>query len=424
MLTLKERAIIWQLLESGLAAAEIARQTGRSVGTIYNIKKAPVIKTDDSYDAISPKILPVKTYIDRQIRNGAHNVHKLFLAAQQEEYEGSYALLNSYVQAHPKQNRPYKRSQHVETVPGEQAQVDWGSFGKMTVGGRIERLYAFVYVLSYSRAMYVEFVVRQNQQTLQECHMHAFDKLGIPRNIRYDNMKTVVLSRERLPDNESKDRLNPAFVDFARYYGFKIDLCPRYWPRSKGKVESAVKYLRNNFMEQQKFGQTFKDLDELNEKVWIWVNNVAQQRIHRTTEEKPYDRWQQEKRFLQFSKLPSYQSSPLLDRRSTKDGLVQYKSNFYAVPMRFSQKKVSIREVTNHGIAHLEIYYKNDLIIKYKASLERGKWALEDESMLRINDDGSKLKSPPKGPKKLKRPVVVVVPRGLDHYNNFIPNRR
>src|SRR5204862_98653 len=107
------------------------------------------------------------------------------------------------------------------------------------------------------------FVVRQNQQTLQACHIHAFEKIGIPQIILYDNMKTVVLGRKKLADGSKKIQYNPAFLDFARYYGFEVKACPPYWPRAKGKVESGVKYLKNNFMVGESFGKTFKSLDEL-----------------------------------------------------------------------------------------------------------------------------------------------------------------
>lgn len=376
MLTIREKAVISELLEAGVGVTEIARRTGRSVSTIYSLKRRPKAQLTASVP-------------DSQIK--------------------------------PKNRQEtYKRSQQVITTPGEQAQVDWGSFGKIAIAGRIEPLYAFVYVLSYSRAIYVEFVVRQNQQTLHSCHEHAFKKLGIPRNIRYDNMKTVVLRRTRLPEGGTRDYITPTFKDFARYYGFNIELCPRYWPRSKGKVEAMVKYLRHNFMGQQAYRKTYKSLEELNDNVARWTESVAQQRNHKTTGRKPFELWQEEKRFLEFPTLPPYNSNPFLVRRSTKDGLVQYKANLYAVPMLFAQKKLTVRELPEHGLAKLEIYYKQQLVARHTVCLERGKWVMDGEYLTTYQ--GSQVERVDRQMKD-SRPQVKVVPRGLSHYNNFIPRR-
>lgn len=221
---------------------------------------------------------------------------QLYQEIQEKGYKSSYTTAYRYIKLLANNEPITKRSAHVDTAPGKQAQVDWGSFGKIIINGKTRRLYAFVYILGYSRMMYVEFTTRQDIKTLQECHIHAFNHLGIPETIVYDNMKTVVLRREKATGNTSDNiYFNPSFSNFAQYYGFNIYLCHPYWPREKGKVEAGVKYLRNNFMQGRRFQKDFSSLEEINKQVKKWLNTVAHVRIHGTTQKRPLQRWNQEK---------------------------------------------------------------------------------------------------------------------------------
>lgn len=420
MLSLEEKSIILNLLRNGHGVTEIVQRTGRSISTVYNLKRQKTGVDVADIQKSSNNLKKVDDFVEKRLRLGASNVHKLHQDAKLLGYKASYVALQTQVRnSQHAAKSTYRRSQHVVTQPGEQAQVDWGSFGTMTIGGRTEPLYAFLYILSYSRALYVEFVVRQNQQTLHACHEHAFAKLGVARAIRYDNMKTVVVRRERRSNGNVKVHITPALQDFARYYGFVVDPCPPYWPRAKGKVEASVKYLRRNFMDQQVFGKTFKNLDEINNQVADWLKNIAMQRLHRSTERRPYELWLEEKSFLQFPDIPPYNSTPFLNRYSTKDGLVQYKKNLYAVPMLYARKKLTIHETTTQGVAHLEIYHKLTMITRHVISYDRGKWVLDGENFVSSGDDAQSRLIAAVG--RIRRPSVKVVRRGLSYYNELIP---
>lgn len=395
MLGLQEKEHLVSLLGNGTPLSQIARQLNRSLGTVYKYKKlheqkeiAPIERNQ-----ISSKLVPYENIIRLSVKHDQKNVQKLFLNLKNAGYQGSYSLLNSYVREHLPANdqKGYKRSVRVETEPGEQAQVDWGSFGRIWINGREEKLYAFIYVLSYSRAMYIEFVVKQNQQVLQECHIHAFEKLGMPKTIRYDNMKTVVLGRSKLANGEEQIHWNPTFQDFACFYGFVPEACPPYWPRAKGKVEAGVKYLRHSFAENTSFKQNkkkknkieYKSLEEINHSAQHWLDNVANRRTHATTQEQPQTLWEKEKPLLTFPVGPAYNPLPLLTRYSTKDGLVQYKSVFYSVPMEYAQKKLLLKENTNHGVPILEIYGNNqEAVAQHVISYRRGEWVLDNRHTL------------------------------------------
>ncbi|MBI3120169.1 MAG: IS21 family transposase [Candidatus Kerfeldbacteria bacterium] len=416
MLSRDQQDQIFHLLDNGMSASQISRQLHISIGTVYNYRnsRSHSGNTDSHKEKIPSKILPFRESIRLRLKRGEKNITRIFQYLQKEGYLGSYALLNSYVRNFllSFRQKKYKRSTRVETDPGEQAQIDWGDFGKVVINGRKEKLYAFIYILSYSRMAYVEFVVRQKQVVLQNCHVRAFEKIGMPKVLRYDNMKTVLVRRKKLPNGYKKLYWNPSFQEFAKYYGFELDICPPYWPRSKGKVEAMVKYLKQNFADGNVFKKNFISLENLNKEVSRWLDEVANARIHRTTKEKPCNLWKKEKPFLIFPNgFSPYNPTPLLPRRSTKDGLIQYKSVFYSVPMDYAQKKLYIREIDNSGLPILEIYDHHESIARHSISTKRGSWVLDDQHLSTKNEG-----EVPK--KKIKEMASIsVAARDLHYYD-------
>ncbi len=382
----------------------------------YRIRKNILLK-------VPKKLVPFVDYLGQRTKAGVANIKKLYFEIRQQGYQGCYMSLYRFLQTDVKHPLTLKRSQRLETGPGEQAQVDWGSFGEIEINGVAKRLCCFVYVLGYSRALYVEFTTRQNTQSLMQCHIHAFEQLGIPQTIVYDNMKTVVLKRRKLANGETKIHYNPAFLDFANFYGFKIFVCPPYWPQAKGKVEASVKYVRNNFFQGENFQKEFVSLNELNQKVDFWLNQVANLREHKTTGERPTDRLLREKHYLRFTgNLPQYQISHHVARNSTKDGLIQYRSNYYSVPMAFSRKKLYVTETPKDGLQFIEIYYQDKIIASHPLSIGRNEWIIDDQHIFQKapNIIGNKIKI--YNPEDiLKKYSTEVITRPVSYYNQFIP---
>lgn len=337
-------------------------------------------------------------YIIIRLKKGVSNGRKLYQELKDQGFNGSYSTFYRYLKEelgnywkessqkkskfHRKKSTisftRYKTAIRFETEPGEQAQVDWGHFGEITLNGKIEKLYCFVFILSYSRTIYIELTTTQKLPVFEKCHINAFKALGIPKGIVYDNTKTVILSREKMPDGSKRVYYNLAFQDFAKYYGFKIIDSPPYWPRNKGKVEASVKYVRNNFMQGKTFIKNISSLEELNREAAGWSDKIANSRIHATTKEIPYARWDEEKKHLLFpNELPDYQVAPFFNRYSTKDQQVPYRQNFYSVPKEFAWRKVSIREVNNQGNTFIHIYHKGKLIAQHKLFTGNGR-SIED----------------------------------------------
>ncbi len=135
----------------------------------------------------------------------------------------------------------------VETGPGEVAQVDFGSLGKLwdPDSGRVRQAYVFVMVLGCSRHQVCRVVFDQKIDTWLRLHVEAFEELGgVPKVVVPDNLKAAVIRAAFGVDGEAV--LNRSYRELARHYGFKIDPTPPASPEKKGKVESAVKYVKRN----------------------------------------------------------------------------------------------------------------------------------------------------------------------------------
>lgn len=427
MITTDQKQMILSLHREGRAVQYTSNLIGVSRQTIYRYLKKPEnsVSTLTQGNIISKKLLSYQENINLMLRKGIVNYKTIYQAIKTEGYQGSYATLQRFLMLTKRENllKKYKTSIRYETQPGEEAQVDWGTFGKITVNDIKTQLYCFVYVLGWSRMMYIEFTIKQNLQTLQECHIHAFKELGIPKTILYDNMKTVIINRENNSNSPIRINLNKGFSDFAQYYGFEIKLAHPYWPRSKGKVEAGVKYVRYNFIQGLKYKKKFLSLGELNEKAKVWLNTVVNVREHKGIQEKrPLDLWKKEKNYLHFPDIPSYKTAPFVIRNSTKDQLIHYKRNFYSVPKEYSRRKLFVREFNNNGIISIEIYFKDILVTTHNLVSGRGNLIFEDKhhvsKLENISTKNIIIKRKRTNNKNNNLPRMMIRP--LSYYNQLI----
>ena len=169
--------------------------------------------------------------------------------------------------------RPRKAAEaymRLRTLPGEQAQVDWAHFGYMSIGKAKRPLMAFVMVLSYSRKIFLHFYLNQRTENFLRGHEAAFFSYGgVPRVILYDNLKSAVL--ERMGD---AIRFNPQLLDFAAHYRFEPRPVAVYRGNEKGRVERAIRYVRDNFFAAREY----HSLDDLNSQAYDWCAMQAQDR--------------------------------------------------------------------------------------------------------------------------------------------------
>lgn len=235
-----------------------------------------------------------------------------------------------------------------ETAPGEQAQCDWGQV-TVPLGGVRTRVHVFVMTLGYSRCGFAMGFEGERMPDLLAAHEAAFAHFsGRCEQLLYDRMRTVVLGSDQ--DGSGKPRLNGTFAAFAAHWGFTVRLCQPYRAQTKGKVESGVKYLKRNFVP----GRTFRDLEDFNAQLLSWQREIADQRVHGTTHERPIERFVQETAHLvPTATQPSFLAAMIRERVVAEDWLVSIDGNRYSVPCRLIGQTVQVaREVDRWVIRH------------------------------------------------------------------------
>jgi len=194
---------------------------------------------------------------------------RLFEMLRERGYPGSAVQLRRYVAT----VRPTRRAEaylRMSTLPGEQAQVDWGHFGKIQIGRAARSLSCFVLVLGWSRALYARFALDQTLESFVRAHILAFESLGgVPREILYDNLKSVVLERQG-----DHVRFHPQILELAGHYHFAPKPCAPYRGNEKGKVERTIQYLRHSFFAARRFAS----IADLNQQLADWVARIAHAR--------------------------------------------------------------------------------------------------------------------------------------------------
>jgi transposase len=280
---------------------------------------------------LSPPSLPLSTVepyrplVEAWHTEGIEGVAILRRLREHHGYTGSYSSIRRFLLRLAPPDRP--AIARIETPPGVQSQVDFGTLGRLfDAGVRRERTaYAFVMTLAYSRHQYLELVFDQTIPTWIGCHRRAFESFGgVVREVVIDNLKAAIL-KAALDDPEA----SRAYTRMARHYGFLIHPCRPRTPEHKGKVESGIHYVERNFWD----GDDFVDLDDANRKARVWVREVAGVRDHGTTHEAPLLRFERDERAALLP-LPD-EPYDLLDVRGAKvhrDGYVVAEGSYYLAP--------------------------------------------------------------------------------------------
>jgi transposase len=215
--------------------------------------------------ALDPYKTLIADTLEQHPRLRATRLHEMLKA---RGYAGSAVQVRRFVQ----QVRPRPRGEaflRLATLPGEQAQVDWGNFGPIRIGSAKRSLSCFVMVLSWSRGVFARFALDQTQESFLRGHVASFAAFGgVPRGILYDNPKSVVL--ERVGDHI---RFHPRVLEFAGHYHYAPRPCAPYRGNEKGKVERTIHYLRSFFEARR-----FSSVDDLNAQLAAWIEETANTR--------------------------------------------------------------------------------------------------------------------------------------------------
>lgn len=248
-------------------------------------------------------------------------------------FEGKITIVRDYLlKLRGKRKRPVAYTRF-ESPPGKQMQIDWGHFGSLQYDGTRRKLYALVVIEAFSRMFYVHFTHSQKQPVLHGCLLKAFTWFGgCPTQLVVDNMATAVV--ERLG---SVVRFNDAFLDFCRHFNIVPVACNPGAPYEKGKVESGVKYLRQNFLPLR----SFADLEDAQNQVVHWLETVANIRIHQGTGQRPADRFKK----VTLQRLPALLPD-CREMRSLlvhKDFAIRFDGNGYSAPPWAIGKNVTVK---------------------------------------------------------------------------------
>lgn len=329
-----------ELKRQGLSIRAIGRLTGFDRKTITKHLADPGIPTYAARPPQPGKLEGFKAHLEERLKAGVWNARVLLRELRERGYQGGYTILTDWL-------RPQRSAaqavavRRFETPPGKQGQVDWGHLGTILLDGQQQALSGFTLTLGYSRASVSMGAVDQKLGTLLRMHEDAFHQLGgVPEEILYDRMKTVVLGT----DERGEIEWNPQFLDFARYWGFKPRLCRPYRAQTKGKVESGVKYVRRNFLCGLQ-GREPGSLEDFNAQLRVWVWEVANQRLHGTTHERVWQRWEEERpSLLPIQNRPPYPYSDEELRKVARDAYVSWQGSRYSVPWQYTGREVWVRE--------------------------------------------------------------------------------
>lgn len=286
------------LKQQGKSIREISRELGISRNTVRKYLRSDAEPRYQKRASRPSKLDPFKPYIQSRVEAAAPNWIPgtvIYQEILELGYQGKIRMVNAYLQGLKPSPKP-DPVVRFETEPGQQMQVDWGVFRR----GKAP-LSAFVATLGYSRYTYVEFVSDERFETLRACHVNAFAYFkGVPQEVLYDNMKTVVIQRHAY--GSGQHRFHQGLWDFAKTQGFTPRLCRPYRAKTKGKVERFIRYLRESFyvplQATLKQSGLEMDLQTANQSVLRWLRETANERCHGTTGEVPSHRWQSEQQAL------------------------------------------------------------------------------------------------------------------------------
>jgi len=243
-------------------------------------------------------------------------------------YTGSYRSLCRFTEQHRKKR--HKAYHELEFLPGESAQVDW-----MEATLPFGKVYGFVFILAWSRYLFLTFHPRSSMEFFLDGHIRAYEEIkGAARSTWYDNLKSVVIKRK------PELTFNATFLDYARHVGFSIHACNPGKPNEKGRVERVIRDARA-FVETT----AFTDLADLNRKADLW-RKERNARIHRATGKTPASALAEEP----LVPLPAIAYKPyrLIPASVSVTAFVTFETNRYSVPTDYAGRQATILAYPDH----------------------------------------------------------------------------
>jgi len=298
-------------------------------------------------------------------------------------YPGKVSLVRQYVgEIRPTRGRVY---QEVFYEPAQAMQIDWGTCGRIAIGGTTRIVSVFVAVLCYSRLCYIEFCLSQRKSEFYRSLVHAIEFFGgSPRQIIFDNLKAAVLN-----GSGRHACLHPEFLSLCGHFYLHPIACTRRDPESKGVVEAKVRYVKRNALQGR--DEELTQWENYAHLACTWRDNVANVRVHETTKERPVDRFAKERELLRPLPTLAFDTDEVVTAFVSSHARVHFDGNRYSVPPQLARKTVVVRanrdqlrviSQAEQVACHTRCYDRNQLIRLPDHELE----ALKMRSRVRAHD--------------------------------------
>ena len=327
--------MIRQLHQRGAHLVDIAHQIGCCERTVRRHLARDEAPSGRPVRPRASKLDPYKPIIDQLLADNVWNAEVIFQLIREQGYTGGVTIVRMYIQ--PKRVlRPSKQTVRFETSPGFQLQRDWGEIETVIAGQRCKVSFA-VNALGYSRRFHEWAATSQDAEHTYEALVQAFRHFGgAPRTVLVDNQKAAVLKHDR----DHRVIFNAGFLQLANHYGFAPKACRPQRPRTKGKTERMVGYVKQHFF--QRYRQ-FESLSHLNQLLQRWLERVADQRPLLQFRQTPAERFAAEVATLQALPATDFDTRYHDLRQVEWAGYIEVRGNRYSVPETYCGQAVVIR---------------------------------------------------------------------------------
>lgn len=353
------------LSRQGYTYAEIGRILGRDWRTVKRYLEQgtqPVYRRrrmDSKLDVFKPTI---DQWLASEPRLLSTRIHQDLV--RDYGFTGGYDTVRRYVERSRPKPEP-RTEERFETRCGFQAQVDWSHEQPIRTSSGLELpLYCFHMVLGHSRDAFCALTGSQDLVTFWACHRAAFTHFGgVPHTLLYDRTKTVVRTHVGREVRPCERIFHPEALASAHHYGFTMRLCQPYRPRTKGKVESDVAYVRERLLR----AHAFTSYEQANREWRAWNTDIARMRVHGTHGEVVGARAERDHAALLSLPPAAYLVVDRTTRRVARDGFFSFEGRRYHLAAAAPGERVEL------VLGHQEIEVYSTIDLRRLARYERGR---------------------------------------------------
>ena len=360
----KVMKIIEEAERQGLSQNEGEGESGAMKEALRLLRQPGAPRLTPAQDALSQ----YHTQIAEWLQMPYMTTTQMFKLLKEVGNKGSERSLRRYLQKHFPEAP--KSTVHLETIPGQQAQVDYGYVGVMVdpASQKKRKADVFIMTLSHSRYRFVRFVFNQDIETWVDCHIRAFHFFGgVPATIMPDNLKTGIIKAEIYDPV-----INRTYGELERYYGFVCDPTKVRTPEHKGKVERNMQIVRQQVLA----GRIFRDSEEANEAALKWCRYEIALQVTRTTGRTPWDLFiAEEKDKLHPLPIEDYDCALWQELKVHRDHHIVFEGSYYSVPTRYIGTLVWVR--ANKRM--VDIYLDTQKIKTHARAQRRGEWITDKQ---------------------------------------------